>query len=113
LTTRPLVGEHLSPLSGEPRSKRREPSRKQAGKTRTDPGQGVVGQDKIVQRVQALARRGLSGRRPGRGTAAELRLLGRMADAELAERFGRSERAVCMRRNKLGIPTFNDRRRKA
>jgi hypothetical protein len=46
-------------------------------------------------------------------TAAELRLLGRMADAELAERFGRSERAVCMRRNKLGIPTFNDRRRKA
>jgi hypothetical protein len=57
--------------------------------------------------------RGELARPPARPwTAVELGLLGKIADAELAERFGRTEQAVCLRRTKLGIPTFNDRRKR-
>jgi hypothetical protein len=45
----------------------------------------------------------------GRGwTRAELRLLGKVSDAQVAALTGRSENAVRQKRNKLGIPTFSD-----
>jgi hypothetical protein len=37
-------------------------------------------------------------------TKAELRLLGKLPDAEVAERTGRGEEAVWVKRTKLGIP---------
>jgi hypothetical protein len=43
---------------------------------------------------------------------AELRLLGKVSDAEVAARTGRSENAVRQKRNKLGIPSARDRRRR-
>ena len=43
-------------------------------------------------------------------TAEQDALLGTAADAELAERVGRTESAVRQRRTKLGIPTCHDRR---
>jgi hypothetical protein len=65
-----------------------------------------------LRRRRLRRARGEPTRPPARPwTVPELGLLGRVADAELAERFGRSERAVSIRRTKLGIPTFNDRRK--
>jgi hypothetical protein len=47
----------------------------------------------------------------GRGwTAEQLSALGTRPDADLAERFGRTEHAVRQKRTGLGIPTFEDRR---
>jgi hypothetical protein len=50
----------------------------------------------------ALAR----ARREGRWTRKELRLLGKMPDAELAEKTGRTANGVRIRRERLGIPKF-------
>ena len=44
-------------------------------------------------------------------TRAELRLLGRLPDDEVAARVGRSHNAVRIKREKLGIPNPVDRRR--
>jgi hypothetical protein len=43
---------------------------------------------------------------------AELRMLGKLPDAEVAARTGRSENAVRVKRTKLGIPSVRDRRRR-
>ena len=43
---------------------------------------------------------------------AHLALLGKLTDAEVAERTGRSENAVRVKRTKLGIPSAYDRRRR-
>jgi hypothetical protein len=42
---------------------------------------------------------------------AELRLLGKHSDAQVAARTGRSENAVRVKRTRLGIPTFRGRRK--
>jgi HAMP domain-containing protein len=44
-------------------------------------------------------------------TAAQLRLLGKLPDVEVAKRIGRTESAVRVMRSKRGILTANDRRR--
>jgi hypothetical protein len=41
--------------------------------------------------------------------AAELALLGTAPDAEVAEMIGRTERAVTLKRSRLGIPMARDR----
>jgi hypothetical protein len=46
-------------------------------------------------------------------TEAQLRLLGKLPDYEVAKRIGRTEVAVTVRRSRLGIPTAMDRRRKS
>jgi hypothetical protein len=45
-------------------------------------------------------------------TEAELVQLGSVPDDVLAERLSRTERAVCVMRNRLGIPTARDRRQR-
>ena len=45
------------------------------------------------------------------GPAEELALLGTAPDAEVAARIGRTEGAVTLKRCRLRIPTFCDRRR--
>jgi hypothetical protein len=45
-------------------------------------------------------------------TSEELALLGKMSDDELAARIGRSETGVRVRRTKLEIATFGDKRRR-
>jgi hypothetical protein len=44
-------------------------------------------------------------------TAEELALLGRMPDADVAARIGRTTRAVRIMRTRLGVPTALDRRK--
>ena len=55
--------------------------------------------------------------RPGyhgpRWTKAELALLGRLPDEEVATRTGRTANGAHVRRTRLGIPTARDRRRRA
>ena len=55
--------------------------------------------------------------RPGyhgpRWTKAELRLLGRLPDEEVATRTGRTANGVRVMRTRRGIPTARDRRRRA
>jgi hypothetical protein len=41
----------------------------------------------------------------------ELKLLGKLPDAEVAEKIGRTTNAVRVRRTMLGIPSARDRRR--
>jgi len=54
-----------------------------------------------------------TGRWKGRGwTRDQLRLLGKLPDAELASRIGRTANAVRVRRTLLSIPTARDRRRR-
>src|SRR5262249_10639677 len=71
--------------------------------------------DQVERRRQTARQLGLrpTGRWKGREwTREQLRLLGKIPDAELAERFGRTEHAVRLRRTRLGIAKTEDRRRR-
>jgi hypothetical protein len=56
------------------------------------------------------AKRGIPNPSGNGWTAEELALLGTAPDAEVAAEIGRTEGAVTLKRCKLGIPTFCDRR---
>jgi hypothetical protein len=81
-----------------------------AGKAR-----GVTPAERRKRRRTALrdgyARRLRPGYHGPLWTAAQLRLLGTMPDEDVAKKIGRTPNAVRQRRTKLGIPTFEDRRK--
>jgi hypothetical protein len=66
---------------------------------------------RIPTAVQTMrAKRGIPYPSGPSWTAEELDLLGKPPDAEVAAEIGRTEGAVTLKRCKLGIPTFCDRR---
>ena len=71
--------------------------------------------EQVERRREAARRLGLrpTGRWAGREwTKKQLRLLGALPDAELAERIGRTENAVRVMRTRQGIASARDRRRR-
>src|SRR5262249_47055053 len=72
--------------------------------------------DQVERQRQTRRALGLrpTGRWKGREwTKAQLRLLGKVPDAELAERFGRTKNAVRLKRERLGLAKMEDRRRRS
>jgi hypothetical protein len=72
--------------------------------------------DQVERQQQTRRANGVpppTGRWDGKGwTEEQLRLLGTMPDAEVAERTGKTETAVRVRRTKLGIAKSEEKRRK-
>jgi hypothetical protein len=59
-----------------------------------------------------LAQHLVTGYHGPRWTKRQLAMLGTMPDAEVAAKIGRTPNAVRIMRERLGIPTFEDRRRR-